>query len=82
MDVAAALDRVADRRIQRRERLGDLAVVMQQRCLGIDIAGRSHVARDLLRGDILAIELAVFVVEEVHIELILADCPPGPLSRC
>ncbi len=66
VDVAAAFDGVADGRVDRRERLGDLPIVVQQRRLGIDIGRRADLAGDFLGRDVFAIKLAVFVVEEIH----------------
>jgi hypothetical protein len=66
IDVAAAFDRVADGRVNRLERVRDLPVVVQHRGRGIDVGRGSDVARDALDGNVLAIKLAVFVVEEIH----------------
>jgi hypothetical protein len=70
VDVAAAFDGIADRGLGRGEGIGDLVIMMEECGLGIDIDRGADVARDFLGGDILAVKLAVFVVEKVHISLI------------
>ena len=66
IDIAAALDAVADGRLQRRKRVGDLAVVPEQRGLGVNISRRPHLRRDAAGGDVFTIKFAVAVVEKVH----------------
>ena len=66
IDVAAALDRVADGRVDLGESIAHLAVVMQKRRLGIDIQRRAELSRQLLGGDILAVKFAILVVEKIH----------------
>jgi len=66
VQVGVGLDRVADRRVQRFERIRHLPIVPQQRGLGVNVDGRSHLRRDAGGRDILAVQFAVLVVEEIH----------------
>ena len=65
-EVAAALHRVADEGLHRRERLCDPAVVLHQRGLAVDVAGGADGVRDGVGVGALAVQRAVFVGEMVH----------------
>jgi hypothetical protein len=52
--------------MNRSKRLGDLAIVMQKRRLGIHIRRRAHLAGNPLDRNVLAMQLAVFVGKEIH----------------
>src|SRR5690606_2374833 len=66
VEVAAALDGVADRCVQRREGFGDLPVMVQECGLGINVNSRPDLSRDLGSRDVLAIQLTVSIVAEIH----------------
>src|SRR5262249_29456444 len=80
VDVPAAFDAVANGRVERFERLGDLAVVVEKGSLGVNVRGRAHLRRDLRGRDILAVQFAILVIKEVH-KLgvrVYAGSPPPP----
>ena len=69
---------VADHRVQRGERLGDLAIMAKKSRLGIDVRGSAHLIGDFLGGEILAVKLAGFVFKEIHGQFSL---PPSHEGR-
>src|SRR5206468_10627688 len=76
VDIPAALDRVTDRRMHFGKRIANLPIVMQKRRLRIHENRCSHLARNLLCGHVLAVQLAVLVIEKIH-----SDAELSPLWR-
>ncbi len=74
VDVAAAFDGVADGGVDGLEGLGDLAVVVEEGGLGVDVGGRADVAGDFFGRHVFAVKLVVFVGEEVHGGWVVAGC--------
>jgi hypothetical protein len=66
MQVAAGFDGVADGGVERLKGVGDLAVVMEQGGLGINVNGGADLRGDARGGDVFAMKLVVLVVEEVQ----------------